>query len=73
MTASADRSAAQTSTHAGSEPATTRGGLSGLTFRRLFSDGATHPFDAIDWELRTAAVTNDKCEVFFERKDVGRP
>ena len=73
MTASADRSAAQTATHTGSEPAAARSGLRGLTFRRLFSDGVTHPFDAIDWELRTAAITNDKGEVFFEQKDVEVP
>ena len=73
MTASADRPAAQTSTHAGSEPVATRAGLRGLTFRRLFTDGVTHPFDAIEWELRTAAITNDKGEVFFEQKDVEVP
>ena len=73
MTASADRSAAQTSTHAGSEPVAARTGLRGLTFRRLFTDGVTHPFDAIEWELRTAAITNDKGEVFFEQKDVEVP
>jgi len=73
VTASADRSAAQTVTHAGSEPAAARSGLRGLTFRRLFTDGVTHPFDAIDWELRTAAITNDKGEVFFEQKDVEVP
>ncbi|MRR12211.1 vitamin B12-dependent ribonucleotide reductase, partial [bacterium] len=73
MTASADRSAAQTSTQAGPETAASRTSLRGLTFRRLFSDGVTHPFDAIDWELRTAAITNDKGEVFFEQKDVEVP
>jgi ribonucleoside-diphosphate reductase alpha chain len=73
VTASADRSAAQTSIQAESEPVATRTGLRGLTFRRLFSDGSTHPFDAIDWELRTAAITNDKGEVFFEQKDVEVP
>ncbi len=73
MTASADRSAAQTSTQTESEPVATRAGLRGLTFRRLFTDGVTHPFDAIEWELRTAAITNDKGEVFFEQKDVEVP
>ena len=73
MTASADRTAAQTSTQAGSEPVETRTGLRGLTFRRLFTDGATHPFDAIEWELRTAAITNEKGEVFFEQRDVEVP
>jgi len=52
---------------------TTRSGLSGLTFRRLFTDGVTHPFDSLEWELRTAAITNEKGEVFFEQKDVEVP
>ena len=50
-----------------------RTGLSGLTFRRLFTDGVTPPFDALEWELRTAAITNEKGEVFFEQKDVEVP
>ncbi|KAA0254056.1 MAG: vitamin B12-dependent ribonucleotide reductase [Acidobacteria bacterium] len=50
-----------------------RPGLTGLTFRRFFTDGATHPFDALEWELRTAAITNEKGEVFFEQKDVEVP
>ncbi|MGE5345869.1 MAG: vitamin B12-dependent ribonucleotide reductase, partial [Acidithiobacillales bacterium] len=48
-------------------------GLPGLTFRRLFTDGVTPPFDALEWELRTAAITNEKGEVFFEQKDVEVP
>jgi ribonucleoside-diphosphate reductase alpha chain len=47
--------------------------LAGLTFRRLFTDGVTSPFDALEWELRTAAITNEKGEVFFEQKDVEVP
>jgi ribonucleoside-diphosphate reductase alpha chain len=54
-------------------PVRTRSGLSGVTFRRLFTDGVTHPFDALEWELRTAAITNEKGEVFFEQKDVEVP
>lgn len=73
MTASADRPAAQTSVPAATEPAAARATLRGLTFRRLYTDGATHPFDAVEWELRTAAITNEKGEVFFEQKDVEVP
>src|SRR5438128_971261 len=50
-----------------------RQGLSGLTFKRVYTDGVTHPFDALEWELRTAAITNEKGEVFFEQKDVEVP
>ena len=50
-----------------------RTGARGLTFRRVYTDGVTHPYDAIEWELRTAAITNEKGEVFFEQKDVEVP
>jgi ribonucleoside-diphosphate reductase alpha chain len=50
-----------------------RSGARGLTFRRVYTDGVTHPTDAIEWELRTAAITNEKGEVFFEQKDVEVP
>jgi ribonucleoside-diphosphate reductase alpha chain len=50
-----------------------RPGTRGLTFRRVFTDGATPPFEAVEWELRTAAITNEKGEVFFEQKDVEVP
>src|ERR1035441_8920525 len=53
--------------------ARTGGRINGLTFRRLFTDGVTHPFDSLEWELRTAAITNEKGEVFFEQKDVEVP
>jgi ribonucleoside-diphosphate reductase alpha chain len=56
---------------AGTTASRTRAG--GLTFRRLYTDGVTPPYDAIEWELRTAAITNEKGEVFFEQKDVEVP
>ena len=56
-----------------SAAAATGSGLSGLTFRRLCTDGGTPPFEAVEWELRTAAITNEKGEVFFEQKDVEVP
>ena len=47
--------------------------LRGLTFRRVYSDASVSPFDAIEWELRTAAITSDKGEVIFEQKNVEVP
>ena len=73
MTSLPDRAAAQPSVSAATEPAQARSALRGLTFRRLYSDGVTHPFDQVEWELRTAAISNDKGEVFFEQKDVEVP
>jgi ribonucleoside-diphosphate reductase alpha chain len=75
MSTSNGREARETATGTRTEKAAAgaRGGLRGLTFRRLFTDGVTHPFDSLEWELRTAAITNEKGEVFFEQKDVEVP
>ncbi len=59
-----------TRTETGGAP---RSGARGLTFHRVYTDGVTPPFDAVEWELRTAAITNEKGEVFFEQKDVEVP
>jgi len=48
-------------------------GLRGLTFSRVYSDSTTPPFDAIEWELRTAAITSEKGETIFEQKNVEVP
>jgi ribonucleoside-diphosphate reductase alpha chain len=48
-------------------------GLKGLTFERVFSDPSVSPFDAIEWELRTAAITSEKGETIFEQKNVEVP
>ncbi len=48
-------------------------GLKGLTFTRVFSDPSVSPYDAIEWELRTAAITSEKGETIFEQKNVEVP
>jgi len=45
----------------------------GLHIRRLFTSPGVHPFDQIQWELRTAAITGENGRVFFEQKDVEVP
>jgi ribonucleoside-diphosphate reductase alpha chain len=47
--------------------------LKGLTFLRVYSDASVSPYDAIDWELRTAAITSEKGETIFEQKNVETP
>ena len=32
----------------------------GLTFRRLFSKAGVSPYDEIEWELRTAQITDSQ-------------
>jgi ribonucleoside-diphosphate reductase alpha chain len=47
--------------------------LRGLTFHRVYSDPSISPYDALEWELRTAAITSEKGEVIFEQKNVEVP
>jgi ribonucleoside-diphosphate reductase alpha chain len=48
-------------------------GLKGLTFSRMYSDASISPYDAVEWELRTASITSEKGEVIFEQKNVEVP
>jgi len=45
----------------------------GLKVSRRWTRAIVHPFDEIDWELRTASIGNEKGEVVFEQKDVEVP
>jgi ribonucleoside-diphosphate reductase alpha chain len=45
----------------------------GLTFRRLFTKPATSPYDDVEWELRTASITDSQGGIIFEQKDVEVP
>ena len=47
--------------------------VSGLKFQRYFTRPGIHPFDQIEWELRTALISNEKGEKIFEQKDVEVP
>ena len=46
---------------------------SGLEFRRFFTDGKVHPFDAVEWEKRTAQIGNEKGQVIFRQENVEVP
>ena len=45
----------------------------GLEFRRLFTDGKIAPFDAVEWEKRTAQIGNEKGQTIFRQEDVEVP
>jgi ribonucleoside-diphosphate reductase alpha chain len=45
----------------------------GLTIDRVFSTEGQHPFDSVDWEIRTAAIKNHSGGVIFEQKNVEFP
>src|SRR5712691_4372602 len=45
----------------------------GLTIARRNTKGGVHPFDEIDWEIRSAQITNERGEVVFEQANVEVP
>jgi ribonucleoside-diphosphate reductase alpha chain len=45
----------------------------GLTIPRYFTTPGRHPFDAVDWERRSASLASDKGEVIFEQNDIEVP
>ncbi|HEX7252876.1 MAG TPA: vitamin B12-dependent ribonucleotide reductase, partial [Thermoanaerobaculia bacterium] len=57
-----------------SEKSTATGrSLKGLTIRRVFSDPSVSPYEALEWDLRTASITSEKGETIFEQKNVEVP
>jgi ribonucleoside-diphosphate reductase alpha chain len=48
-------------------------GTQGLTFSRRFSKEGVSPYDEIQWERRTASITDTKGNTIFEQKDVEVP
>ncbi|MCL4511346.1 MAG: vitamin B12-dependent ribonucleotide reductase [Bacteroidetes bacterium] len=45
----------------------------GLSVRRHFTKKGVHPFDEINWEQRTASISNEKGEVIFQQDNVEVP
>ena len=45
----------------------------GLTFRRFFTKTGVSPYDEVEWEFRTAAITDAQGGILFEQKDVEVP
>jgi ribonucleoside-diphosphate reductase alpha chain len=45
----------------------------GLALSRRFSTPGVHPFDEVEWELRSATITNERGELIFEQRDCEIP
>src|SRR6201993_812071 len=45
----------------------------GLTFARRFSTEDVSPYDEVQWERRTASITDSKGNSIFEQRDVEVP
>jgi ribonucleoside-diphosphate reductase alpha chain len=58
-----------TETAASARAATRRG----LAFPRYFTKGKVSPYDEVEWELRTASITNERGQAIFEQKNVEIP
>src|SRR5262245_39001860 len=48
-------------------------GAPGLTFPRFFTEAGVDPFDEVEWEIRAAAIGNERGEMVFEQRDVEIP
>ena len=44
-----------------------------LKLDRVFSSASVHPFDQIEWEQRTAEITDDGGKVIFKQDDIEVP
>jgi ribonucleoside-diphosphate reductase alpha chain len=45
----------------------------GLSFRRFFTEPGVSPYDEVEWDLRTAQITDAQGNVIFEQKNVEVP
>src|SRR5438445_13298186 len=61
----------RTSTPASAQPRTAA--APGLEFQRFFTKPGVSPYDEVEWELRTASITDAKGNSIFEQKNVEVP
>jgi ribonucleoside-diphosphate reductase alpha chain len=54
-------------------PLSLRRSAEGLTIERHFARPGVDPFDEIEWEERSAVISNEKGEIVFEQKNVEVP
>ncbi len=45
----------------------------GLRFPRVFTRAGSNPFDEVEWDLRTAVISNENGQMVFEQRDVEFP
>ena len=58
---------------AATNPVVTKKKAPGLSFRRLFTKPGVSPYDEVEWELRSAQITDAQGKPIFEQKDVEVP
>jgi ribonucleoside-diphosphate reductase alpha chain len=55
------------------QPEKNPAGGAGIRFARFFTTPGVDPFDAVEWEVRDAVITNEKGEKVFEQRGVEVP
>src|SRR5438874_11023351 len=45
----------------------------GLHFKRVFSDGKCAPFDEVEWERRTAEISDDSGKIIYKHDNIEVP
>jgi ribonucleoside-diphosphate reductase alpha chain len=68
-----DTKAAAAPSSVAASPAASKKKAPGLSFRRLFTKPGVSPYDEVEWDLRTAQITDSHGGVIFEQKDVEVP
>ena len=61
------------STTTSAAPSTESPTKHGISVRRFFTKPGTHPFDDIEWEMRTASLQNEKGQTIFEQRNIETP
>src|SRR5438105_9563245 len=51
----------------------TRAKRTGLHFKRVFSDAKCAPFDQVEWDRRTAEITDDGGKIIFKQENIEVP
>ena len=75
MTASASSSRRRPTPVAATRPGRRETSVAGksLPIKRVFSDPKVKPFDQIEWDRRTAEITDDGGKVIFKQENVEVP
>jgi ribonucleoside-diphosphate reductase alpha chain len=63
----------QTSATTNAATSTPKPKATGLSFRRFFTKAGVSPYDDVEWERRTASITDSKGGIIFEQKEVEVP
>src|SRR6187402_1626935 len=45
----------------------------GLSFKRVFSTEGVHPFDELEWDLRSAVINDERGRPVFEQRNIEAP